>query len=136
MKKSIFLFVIIFQALFSQDHWETAVFANDIWRYIVPNSEPSANWKDQSFDDSNWNEGEGGFGYGEVKKALVESANHFFANARARRAELEADPERVQEILREGAARARVQARTVLARAKQACGLSVVPEISSSDGGL
>ena len=78
----------------------------------------------------------GGFGYGEVKKSLVESANHFFANARARRAELEADPERVQEILREGAARARVQARTVLARAKQACGLSVVPEISSSDGGL
>ena len=65
MKKSIFLFVIIFQALFSQDHWETAVFANDIWRYIVPNSEPSANWKDQSFDDSNWNEGEGGFGYGD-----------------------------------------------------------------------
>ena len=51
--------------MFAQDHWETAVFANDIWRYIVPNSEPSANWKDQSFDDSNWNEGEGGFGYGD-----------------------------------------------------------------------
>ena len=51
--------------MFAQDHWETAVFANDIWRYIVPNSEPSSNWKDQSFDDSNWNEGEGGFGYGD-----------------------------------------------------------------------
>ena len=65
MKKLTFLFLLTIQSLFAQDHWETAVFANDIWRYIVPNSEPSANWKDQSFDDSNWNEGEGGFGYGD-----------------------------------------------------------------------
>ena len=41
MKKLTFLFVLTLQALFAQDHWETAVFANDIWRYIVPNSEPS-----------------------------------------------------------------------------------------------
>ena len=40
-------------------------FANDIWRYIVPNSEPSANWKDQSFDDSNWNEGKAALDYGD-----------------------------------------------------------------------
>ena len=65
MKKLTFLLVLTLHALFAQDHWETAVFANDIWRYIVPNSEPSSNWKDQSFDDSNWNEGEGGFGYGD-----------------------------------------------------------------------
>ena len=65
MKRLTFLLVLTLHALFAQDHWETAVFANDIWRYIVPNSEPSANWKDQSFDDSNWNEGEGGFGYGD-----------------------------------------------------------------------
>jgi len=65
VKKLTFLLVLTLHALFAQDHWETAVFANDIWRYIVPNSEPSANWKDQSFDDSNWNEGEGGFGYGD-----------------------------------------------------------------------
>ena len=65
MKKVFLLFVITLKTLFAQDHWETAVFANDIWRYIVPNSEPSANWKDQSFDDSSWIEGEGGFGYGD-----------------------------------------------------------------------
>ena len=65
MRKIFLLFFITFKTLFAQDHWETAVFANDIWRYIVPNSEPSANWKDQSFDDSNWIEGEGGFGYGD-----------------------------------------------------------------------
>lgn len=66
----------------------------------------------------------GGFGYGEVKKALVEAAAAFFADARKRRAELEADPERIEAILADGAARARRQAGAVLARAKAACGLT------------
>jgi tryptophanyl-tRNA synthetase len=66
----------------------------------------------------------GGFGYGEVKKALVDVAQAFFADARARRAELEADPERIAAVLADGAARAREQAGRVLVRAKQACGLS------------
>jgi tryptophanyl-tRNA synthetase len=66
----------------------------------------------------------GGFGYGEVKKALVEAAAAFFADARHRRAELEAAPERIEAILADGAARARRQAGAVLARAKAACGLT------------
>ena len=66
----------------------------------------------------------GGFGYGEVKKALVEAAAEFFAVARMRRAELEADPARVEAILADGAARARRQAAAVLGRARDACGLS------------
>jgi tryptophanyl-tRNA synthetase len=66
----------------------------------------------------------GGFGYGEVKKALVEAAAEFFSAARARRAELEADPGRVEAILAAGAARARRQAGAVLARARDVCGLS------------
>ncbi|MFM8498250.1 MAG: tryptophan--tRNA ligase [Planctomycetia bacterium] len=66
----------------------------------------------------------GGFGYGEVKKALVEAAAEFFAVARTRRAELEADPARVEAILADGAARARRQAAAVLGRARDACGLS------------
>lgn len=66
----------------------------------------------------------GGFGYGDVKKALVEAAVDFFAAARARRAELEADPARIEAILADGAARARRQAAAVLARARAACGLS------------
>jgi tryptophanyl-tRNA synthetase len=66
----------------------------------------------------------GGFGYGEVKKALVEAAAAFFADARRRRAELEADPGRIEAILADGAARARRQAGAVLARAKAACGLT------------
>jgi len=66
----------------------------------------------------------GGFGYGEVKKALAAAAADFFADARRRRAELEADPARVEAILADGAARARRQAGAVLARARAACGLT------------
>ena len=63
MRNLLVLTFIALNMLFGQDHWETAVFADDIWRYIVPDSEPPSNWKDQSFDDSIWDEGEGGFGY-------------------------------------------------------------------------
>jgi len=66
----------------------------------------------------------GGFGYGEVKKALVEVAADHFAAARARRAELESDPARIEAILAAGAERARQKAREVLDRARRACGLA------------
>jgi tryptophanyl-tRNA synthetase len=65
----------------------------------------------------------GGFGYGDVKKALADAAERFFAEARARRVELAADPARIREILADGAQRARKKASQVLARAKKACGL-------------
>ncbi len=67
----------------------------------------------------------GGFGYGEVKKALADLAADFFAPARQRRQELEAHPARVREILGDGAARARKKAAEVLARAQAACGVGV-----------
>ncbi|MCP4462849.1 MAG: tryptophan--tRNA ligase, partial [Planctomycetaceae bacterium] len=66
---------------------------------------------------------QGGFGYGEVKKALAEAAAAYFAEAHERRAELEAKPERVHEILGDGAAVARKKAGEVLKRAQEACGL-------------
>lgn len=66
----------------------------------------------------------GGFGYGQVKTALADVAENFFAAARAKRAELAADPNRVSEILANGASRARKKAAEVLARAKKACGVS------------
>jgi tryptophanyl-tRNA synthetase len=65
----------------------------------------------------------GGFGYGEVKKALADAAEAYFAGAHARRAELAAKPERVDEILADGASRARKKAREVLERAERACGI-------------
>ena len=65
----------------------------------------------------------GGFGYGDVKKALADAAERFFAEARARRVELAAHPQPIREILADGAAQARKKASQVLARAKKACGL-------------
>ena len=41
----------------------------------------------------------GGFGYGEIKKALADLAVDYFAEARERRHSLEAHPEKVREIL-------------------------------------
>ena len=65
----------------------------------------------------------GGFGYGEVKKALADLAEAWFEEPRARRAELEAEPERVRQILGDGAAKARSVAGGVLERVQTACGL-------------
>ena len=65
----------------------------------------------------------GGFGYGDIKKALAEVAESYFAEARARREELEANPDSVREILGDGASKARGIASQVLLRAQKACGL-------------
>ena len=45
------------------NHWETAVFKNDTWRYFVGTSEPDANWRSISFNDTGWPQGPGGFGF-------------------------------------------------------------------------
>jgi len=65
----------------------------------------------------------GGLGYGDLKKALFEHYWNYFAAARARRAELAADPAHVNGVLKESAAKARALARKVLDRARLACGL-------------
>lgn len=67
----------------------------------------------------------GGFGYGQVKTALADAADRFFGPARERRNELEAHPDRVRQILGDGAARARQKAGEVLRRAEAACGIKV-----------
>jgi tryptophanyl-tRNA synthetase len=65
----------------------------------------------------------GGLGYGDLKKALFERYWNYFAAARARRAELAANPDHVEKVLEHGAARAREIATAVLKRARKACGL-------------
>jgi len=64
-----------------------------------------------------------GFGNGQEKKALDSVSENYIEEARAKRAELEADPDRVREILDDGASRARRKAAAVLLRAQKACGL-------------
>jgi tryptophanyl-tRNA synthetase len=66
----------------------------------------------------------GGFGYGEIKKALADAAEKYWAEPRARRAELAAKPKHVHEVLADGAAEARKKAAEVLKRAQQACGIA------------
>lgn len=66
----------------------------------------------------------GGMGYGDAKKALYEAALEYYAPARERRAELEQDPDRVEDILTTGAKAARAKGAEVLDRVRSACGLS------------
>ena len=65
----------------------------------------------------------GGMGYGDLKKQLFESYWTHFAEARKRRAELAANLDYVNQVLADGAARARTLAQGVLKRARRNCGL-------------
>jgi len=71
MKKVSFLIFLYMSLLFtvvnsqSVNHWETAVFNIDTWRYYVGTSEPPSEWRSLSFNDSGWSQGTGGFGYGD-----------------------------------------------------------------------
>jgi len=65
----------------------------------------------------------GRLGYGDLKKALFENYWNYFAAARAKRAELAANLDYVEQVLADGAARARKVAQQVLQRARAASGL-------------
>jgi len=65
----------------------------------------------------------GGLGYGDLKKALFEHYWNYFSAARNRRAELVANPDYVNKVLADGAAKAKGIAQKVLQRAKKASGL-------------
>jgi tryptophanyl-tRNA synthetase len=65
----------------------------------------------------------GGFGYGDLKKALFEHYWNYFEPARRKRAELAANLDYVHQVLRSGAERASAIADKALGRAKKASGL-------------
>lgn len=65
----------------------------------------------------------GGVGYGDFKKRLFEAIWEYFAPMRERREELLANPDYVDEVLREGAARARDVAGQTMDRVRRAVGL-------------
>ncbi|MFH0980249.1 MAG: tryptophan--tRNA ligase [Planctomycetota bacterium] len=68
----------------------------------------------------------GGLGYAAVKRRLAELCEARFGPARERRAGLEADPDRVEDVLGDGARRARTVAQQVMARVREACGLVTI----------
>jgi tryptophanyl-tRNA synthetase len=65
----------------------------------------------------------GGFGYGTAKKELLAKINEHFAPMREKRAELEKNPDFVNEVLRKGAEKARAETRKTLQAARKAVGL-------------
>lgn len=65
----------------------------------------------------------GGIGYGDFKQRLYEAIRDYFAPYRERRDELMADVQITDEILQEGADRARAVASVTLERVKRAVGL-------------
>jgi tryptophanyl-tRNA synthetase len=65
----------------------------------------------------------GGMGYGEAKKMLLEKINAYFGPIREKRKQLAAHPERVEEALRQGAVRARAEARQTMELVRQAVGM-------------
>ena len=67
---------------------------------------------------------EGGLGYGDLKKTLFEHYWEYFAEARAKRGELENNLDYVNQVLKESAEKARALASRVVDRAKKNCGLS------------
>lgn len=65
----------------------------------------------------------GGMGYGVAKTALLEKIDTYFAEARAKRKDLAAHPDRVEDVLREGAKRARAEAQKTMELVRSVTGL-------------
>ncbi len=68
----------------------------------------------------------GGFGYGDVKKALASASETYWAEVRERREDWANRPDDVRQVLAAGAQQARSKAAEVLHRAQAACGLGGV----------
>jgi tryptophanyl-tRNA synthetase len=69
----------------------------------------------------------GGMGYGDAKKALLDKINVFFEPFRARRRELAARPDDVEDILVTGARKARAEAQATMALVRVAAGFAPAP---------
>ncbi len=82
---------------------------------LLATPEETAEWEDRYR--------KGGTGYGHAKKRLVELLTEFFRPYRERRKELENNPQYVEQVLVDGAARARAMARKTLDEVRQAVGL-------------
>ena len=65
----------------------------------------------------------GNYGYGNAKKALLEAYHRLFDPFKARREELAKDPAALEDILQEGAKRARAAAAPTMEKVRQAVGL-------------
>ena len=65
----------------------------------------------------------GSIGYGDAKKRLKEKIDAYFEPFRAKRKELAAHPDTVEDILREGACKARLETQKTMEKVYKATGL-------------
>lgn len=49
----------------------TLINQGDVFKYLIPTSEPNSNWSELSFDDSSWTSGSSGFGYNDGDDATI-----------------------------------------------------------------
>ena len=76
------IFITIPKASMSQatDHWETVIYADTVFRYTTSNEgDPGAGWREPGFDDSGWQSGHGGIGYGDGDdRTITDKCNALF----------------------------------------------------------
>ncbi|RLD51327.1 MAG: hypothetical protein DRI97_15840, partial [Bacteroidetes bacterium] len=73
---TLFLFSFIGTILGAQVHWETMVKADHDWNYFIGDSEPSAGWYSNGFDDSSWQTAKGSFGFGDGDDTTILSISY------------------------------------------------------------
>lgn len=56
-------------------NWNTIISKGDEWKYLVPSSEPTANWRLNTFEDASWQSGKSGFGFGDNDDETVVAVN-------------------------------------------------------------
>ena len=62
------VFIMLFACTFliaQVNHWESIVREDDSWHYFPGFSAPPSDWKSTGFSEASWNQGPGGFGYGD-----------------------------------------------------------------------
>lgn len=59
------LLLLGYSAKAQVDHWETVIYEDDTWKYLVPTSPVNPSWNTLGFNDASWTNGQGGFGYGD-----------------------------------------------------------------------
>ena len=55
----------------SVPYWDSVIQVGDHWKYLKENSKPSGEWREPSFDDSLWDTGPSGIGYGDGDDSTV-----------------------------------------------------------------
>lgn len=71
----IFCFLGAIQIKAQTNHWETAIYAGDNWRYFRGTQNPGGSWNELLYPDFLWQQGAGGIGYGDGDDATIISGN-------------------------------------------------------------